>query len=99
MYFLIMHMLRKFTKAAYLGVSGRFWAFLGGVDLFSARNCYIANLLFDYTHSVKISAQTDLNSQNPLLRPKKGILGGIFAPLWGPPGGTEKKILKNDSTY
>ena len=39
------------------------WAFLGGVDIFSAQNCYMANLLFDYAHSVKISAQTDPNSQ------------------------------------
>ncbi len=53
------------------------WVFLGGVDLFSARNCYIANLLFDYAHSVKISAQTDPNSESPLLRRFWATLGGV----------------------
>ena len=46
-------------KAAYFSVSGQFWAFLGGVELFSAQNCYIANVLFDYAHSLKMSARVD----------------------------------------
>ena len=67
--------------------------------MISTQEFCFAYLLFHYAHSVLISAQPDQNSQSGLLRPKKGILGGIFAPWGGPPGGTEKKFLKNDSTY
>ena len=68
-----MHILWKFQpkrteihKAAYLAFMGVYGRFRVEVDLFSAQNCYITHLLFDYAHSVKISAQTDQNSQSGL---------------------------------
>ena len=64
----------KIPKAAYLSVSGRFGAFLGGVELFSAQNCYIANVLFDYEYSVKISARADQNSQSSLFERFRAVL-------------------------
>ena len=49
------------TFPAYLSISRRIWAVSAGVDIFSAQNCYIAYLLFDYAHSVKFSARMDQN--------------------------------------
>ena len=67
----------KRTKIPNMSVSGRYWAFLGRVALFLAQNCYIANLLLDYAHSLKISARADQNSQSGLFERFRVVLGGV----------------------
>ena len=70
----------KFPKQLIWGFSGVFRQFWAKVYLFSARNCYTNSLLFDYAHSVKISAQTDQNSQAAYLGVSErfgAFLGGV----------------------